>query len=134
MIRADQERREALTAVANMGAGSATTRERFRTVVYLVGDLQEHDGDVSQYTAYVVARDWQVVAVRSDLDANRWAWMRKGLLSATTIICHGNADGIVIPESVFNAFSDDDRTFVLGRLHRYGGFLHTIPSEDGAQT
>jgi hypothetical protein len=99
-----------------------------RTVIYLTGDLNDHRDDLSRFKAYVRARDWQVVTVRTDLDETRFAWLRMGLLSAITIVCHGGADGVVMPEPVLSTLSRGDRTWLRNRLERYGGFLHTIPS------
>jgi len=128
-MRADHWRSHALAAVVGMGTSNGSGPERLRTVIYFTGDPAERRDDLSRYRAYVQGRHWQVTTVRTDRDEAEYAWMRKGLLSATTLVCYGVADGVAIPESVFDALSQGDQAFILHRLHRYGGFLHIIPSE-----
>ncbi len=130
MIRADQERRRALFAIANLGASGRDGVERFRMVIYLTGDRSEHAAEIERCETFVESKDWEVVTVRTDPDASQWAWLRMGLLSAITMICHLQADGVVMPQSVFDALSDDDCSFLFNRLNHWGGFLRTVPDED----
>ena len=97
MIRADQERRRALVAIANLGASGRDGVERFRMVIYLTGDRSEHAADIERCKAFIKSKDWEVATVRTDPDASQWAWLRMGLLSAITMICHLQADGVVMP-------------------------------------
>lgn len=129
MLHADHRRRHALAAVVGMGTSNGSAPERLRTVIYFTGEPSERHDDLSRYRAYVQGRDWQITTVRTDRDEAEYAWMRKGLLSATTLVCYGVADGVAMPESVFDALSQGDQAFILHRLHRYGGFLHIIPPE-----
>jgi hypothetical protein len=98
-------------------------------VIYLTGDQEQHAAEITFCEAFAEANHWQVVTIRSDSDESEWAWLRRGLLSAITMICHGNADGIAMPQTVFDALSTDDCSFLINRLHRFGGFLRTIPDE-----
>jgi hypothetical protein len=133
MIRADCERRRALAVVASLGVGTGPAAERFRMVIYLIGDPDEQAPERERCHAYAKAQGWEVVAVRTDRDPSQWAWLRTGLLSAVTIICHGNADAVLMPQSVADMLSEDDRSFLLNRLHRFGGFLRTISADDMAR-
>lgn len=129
-MRADQQRRQALAAIANLGATGRDGIERFRMVIYLTGDQKEHAADIARCEAFAKAEDWEVVTVRSDPDDSQWAWMRMGLLSTITMVAHMQADGVLMPQSVFDALSTDDCSFLFGRLNRWGGFLRTVADED----
>jgi len=103
-------------------------------VLYLTGDLGEEYAAVLRLSAAVEAKGWQVVGVRSDAEATKTAWLRKGLLSAITIVCHDQANGIVMTEAVHAGLTTDDQNWLRLRLKRFDGFLHVLPDQDEAQS
>lgn len=106
----------------------------FRAVVYLTGDIGAHAADILRLQSHVEAQGWSVARVRSDVEATKTAWLRQGLLSAITIICHGQADCIVMSQSTFDGFLPDDQNWLMLRLKRFDGFLHIVPAEDEARS
>jgi len=104
-----------------------------RVVLYLTGDLGEEYASVLQLSAAVEAQGWKVVGVRSDVEATKTAWLRKGLLSAITIVCHGQANGIVMTEADHDQLTTDDQNWLRLRLKRFDGFLHVIPQQGEAR-
>ena len=112
-----------------MGVTGRDGIEHFRMVIYLTGDQEQHKASITRCEAFAEAEAWDVITVRSDADESQWAWLRMGLLSAITMICHLQADGILMPQSVFDALSADDCSFLFNRLNRWGGFLRTVPDE-----
>lgn len=115
-----------VTAASDAGQQPATPN---RVVLYLTGDLGEEYGAVLQLSTAVEALGWTVVGVRSDVEATKTAWLRKGLLSAITIVCHDQANGIVMSQAVYDEFLSDDQNWLLLRLKRFDGFLHVIPDQ-----
>lgn len=105
-----------------------------RLVLYLTGDLGAEYANVLRLSAAIEALGWTVVGVRSDVDVTKFAWLRKGLLSAITIVCHGHADGIAMSETVYDRFVTDDQNWLQLRLKRFEGFLHIIPDVHEAVT
>jgi|SRR5579872_2750886 len=100
-----------------------------RLVLYFTGDPGVEYGNVFSLSAAVEARGWTVAEVRSDVDGAKMAWLRKGLLSAITIVCHGRADGIAMFETVHEGLTADDQNWLRQRVGRFGGFLHVIPDD-----
>ena len=98
-----------------------------RVVLYLTGDLGEEYSSVLRLSAAVEVQGWTVVGVRSDVEATKTAWLRKGLLSAITIVCHDQANGIVMTEAVHDGLTTDDQNWLRLRLKRFDGFLHIVP-------
>lgn len=105
-----------------------------RVVLYLTGDLGEEYAAVLSLSAAVESKGWQVVGVRSDVEATKTAWLRKGLLSAITIVCHDQANGIVMTEAVHDRLTADDQNWLRLRLKRFDGFLYVITEQGEAQS
>jgi len=98
-------------------------------VLYLIGDLGAEYANILSLSAAVEARGWRVVGVRSDVEKAKPAWLRKGLLSAITIVCHGRAEGIAMFETVHEALTMDDQNWLRLRVEHFGGLLHVIPGD-----
>lgn len=103
-----------------------------RLVLYFTGDPGAEYANVFSLSTAVEAHGWTVAEVRSDVSDDEIAWLRKGLLSAITIVAHGRADGIAMFQSVHAALSPDDQNWLNQRVKRFGGYLHIVPDEDGA--
>lgn len=103
-----------------------------RLVLYCAGDPGAKDANAFQLSAAVQARGWTVAEVRSDAGDDKTAWLRKDLLSAITMVCHRQADGIVMYQSTFDALLLDDQNWLRRRLKHFDGFLHTIPPQGEA--
>ena len=100
-----------------------------RVVLYFTGDPGSDYGNVFSLSAAVETQGWQVVEVRSDVSDVNMAWLRKGLLSAITLVCHGRADGVAMFKHVYEALTTDDQNWLNQRVKRFGGFLHIVPDE-----
>jgi hypothetical protein len=109
-----------------------TTAAMRRVVLYTTGDLDDQAALLNEYAAYADAHRWQIVKERTDIDVSDSAWLRKGLLSCITIVCHGNAEGVLMSEAVFETFSTSDQVWIEHRIRRFGGFLHIIASTSEA--
>jgi hypothetical protein len=97
-----------------------------RVVLYTTGDLDDQTASLNECAAYAATHGWQVTKERTDLDISDSAWLRKGLLSCITIVCHGNAEGVLMPHGAFMTFSGSDQVWIEHRIRRFGGFLHVI--------
>lgn len=100
-----------------------------RLVLYFTGNPGAGYANVFQLSTAVEARGWRVVDVRSDVGDDEMAWLRKGLLSAITIVCHGRADGIAMFESVYESLTTDDQNWLSQRIRHFGGYLHVVSDE-----
>src|SRR5258708_40109286 len=109
-----------------------TTPNARRVVLYTTGDLDDQAALLNEYAAYADAHRWQIVKERTDIDVSDSAWLRKGLLSCMTIVCHGNAEGVLMSEAVVEPFSTSDQVWIEHRIRRFGGFLHVIASTNEA--
>jgi hypothetical protein len=105
---------------------TATNKTIRRMVLYTTGDLDDQAASLNEYAIYAEAHGWQVIKERTDLDVSDSAWLRKGILSCITIVCHGNAEGVLMPEATFKTFSASDQEWLRLRIQRFGGFLHVI--------
>jgi hypothetical protein len=97
-----------------------------RVVLYTTGDLDDQAAALKEHALYAETQGWQVTKERTDIDVSESAWLRKGILSCITIVCHGNADGVLMPHAAFMTFSGSDQEWIRQRLRRFGGFLHVI--------
>jgi hypothetical protein len=101
-------------------------------VLYTTSDPDDQAAVHQEYDTYADAHGWQITKDRIDFDTSESAWLRKGLLSCITIVCHGNAKGVLMPEAAFKTFSVSDQEWLRLRIQRFGGFLHIIPSTNEA--